>query len=116
MFVEETVQLAAFAKLSSCLTPSQQAVLLHDEGLADNFLGFYVALSIMVTNCSGERSFSKLALIKNYLKTTMNAKADGRSARRRPRFEWMDGVKRGQHDREMDVKETSERARNRNEW
>ena len=26
---------------------------------------------MMVTNCSGERSFSKLALIKNYLRTTM---------------------------------------------
>ena len=46
----------------------------------------------------------------------MNAKVDGRSARGRPRFGWMDGVKRALNDRRMDVRETSERARNRNEW
>ena len=75
VFVEEIVQFAAFAKLRSCLAPSQQAVLLHDEGLADTFPGVNVALriysSMMVTIFSGERSFSKLALIKNYLRTTM---------------------------------------------
>ena len=75
VLIEEIVQFAAFAKLRSCLTPSQQAVLLHDEGLADTFPNVNVALriylSMMVANCSGERSFSKLALIKNYLRTTM---------------------------------------------
>ena len=44
------------------------------------------------------------------LKKVMNVKVDGRSARGRPRFGWMDGVKR------MDMRQTSERARNRNEW
>ena len=44
------------------------------------------------------------------------AKVDGRSARGRPRFGWMDGVKRALNDRRMDMRETSERARNRNEW
>ena len=74
MFIEETVQFAAFAKLRSCLTPSQRAVLLYDEGLADTFPSVNVALRIylsMVTSCSGERSFSKLAVIKNYLRNMM---------------------------------------------
>ena len=46
----------------------------------------------------------------------MNAKIDGRSARRWPRFGWMDGVKRVLNDGRMDMREASERARNRNEW
>ena len=50
------------------------------------------------------------------LKKVMNAKADGRSAKVRPRFGWMDGVKRALNDRRMDVREASECARNRNEW
>ena len=50
------------------------------------------------------------------LKKVMNAKVDGRSARGRPRFGWMDGVKRALNDRRMDIKEATERARNRNDW
>ena len=50
------------------------------------------------------------------LKKVMNAKVDGRSARGRPRFGWMDGVNRALNDRRMDMREASERARNRNEW
>ena len=50
------------------------------------------------------------------LKKVMNAKVDGRSARERPRFGWMDGVKRALNDKRMDMREASERARNRNEW
>ena len=50
------------------------------------------------------------------LKKVMNAKADGRSAKGRPRFRWMDGVKRALNDRRMDIREASERARHRNEW
>ena len=42
-------------------------------------------------------------------------KVDGRSARGRPRFGWVDGVKRALNDRRMDMREASERARNRNE-
>ena len=37
-------------------------------------------------------------------------------ARGRPRFGWMDGVKRALNDRRIDIREASERARNRNEW
>ena len=50
------------------------------------------------------------------LKKVMNAKVDGKSAKGRPRFGWMDGVKRALNDRRMDIREASERARNRNEW
>ena len=50
------------------------------------------------------------------LKKVMNAKVDGRRARGRPRFGWMDGVKRALNDRRMDVREASERSRGRNEW
>ena len=46
----------------------------------------------------------------------MNANLDGRSARGRLRFGWMDGVKRAPIDRRMDVRDESEHARNRNEW
>ena len=49
------------------------------------------------------------------LKKVMNAKVDGRSSRGRPRFGWMDGVKRALNDQKIDVREASERARNRNE-
>ena len=50
------------------------------------------------------------------LKKVVNAKDDGRSARERPRFGWMDGVKRALNDRRMDMREASELASNRNEW
>lgn len=56
VFIEEIVQVATLAKL----TPSQQAVLLHDEGLADTFPNVNVALiiylSMMFTSCPEERS------------------------------------------------------------
>ena len=50
------------------------------------------------------------------LKKVMNAKVNGRSVRGRPRLGWMDGVWKVLNDRSMDVREASERARNRNEW
>ena len=50
------------------------------------------------------------------LKKVMNVKVDWRSARGRPRFGWMDGVKRALNDREDGYQEASERVRNRNEW
>ena len=46
----------------------------------------------------------------------MNEKVDGRIARGRPRFGQMDGVKRALNDRRMNMREASERTRNRNEW
>ena len=50
------------------------------------------------------------------LKKVMNAKVDGRRARGRPRFGWMDGVNRARNGRRMDEREASERAKDRNEW
>ena len=49
------------------------------------------------------------------LKKVVSARVDGRGARGRPRFGWMDGVKKALGDR-MGVREARERARNRNEW
>ena len=49
------------------------------------------------------------------LKKVMNGKVNGRSARGRPRFGWMDGVKRALYDKGMDVREARERARDRND-
>ena len=49
------------------------------------------------------------------LKKVVNAKVEGRGARGRPRFGWMDGVKKALKNT-MDVREAKERARNRNEW
>ena len=50
------------------------------------------------------------------LKKVMNSKVGGRNARGRPRYGWMDGVKKALNDRRMNVREASERARNRNNW
>ena len=49
------------------------------------------------------------------LKRIVNARVDGRGARERPRFGWIDGVKKTLNNR-MDISEARERARNRNEW
>ena len=49
------------------------------------------------------------------LKKVVSARVDGRGAKGRPRFGWMDGVKKALRDK-MGVREERERARNRNEW
>ena len=53
------------------------------------------------------RWFSHVERMDNeqLLKKVMNAKVDGRSARGRPMFGWMDGVKRALNDRRMDIRE-----------
>ena len=63
------------------------------------------------------RWFGHVEMMDNerLLKKVMNAKVDRRSARGRPRFGWMDEVKRVLNDRSMDIREASECARNRNE-
>ena len=52
--------------------------LIIDNSLESCFPNIEIALriylSLMVTNCSGERSFSKLKLIKNELRSTMGQK------------------------------------------
>ena len=74
-FPGEIVQFVAFAKGRDCTTPADQAKLLCEGDLTDTFPNVHVALRMylcmMVTCCSGERSFSKLALIRNDLRSTM---------------------------------------------
>ena len=43
----------------------------HTGHIVTYYHYYAMYLSMMVTSCSGERSFSKLALIKNCLRTTM---------------------------------------------
>ena len=64
------------------------------------------------------RWFSHVEKMDNerLMKKVMNAKVDGRSARGRPRFGWLDGVKRTLDDRQIYIRESSVCARNRNEW
>ena len=49
--------------------------LLHLHGAADTFPNVEIVLRMFlcmfVTNCTGERSFSKLNIIKSYLRNTM---------------------------------------------
>lgn len=75
-FGDEMIQFIEFAKSRGCQTPSSLAMLLHTEHLQSTFPNVEIAIrmytSIMVSNCSGERSFSKMALIKNKLRTTMS--------------------------------------------
>ncbi len=49
-------------------------------------------------------------------KRVMKAGVNGRGARGRPRYGWMDGVKRALRDRGLTVEEARERARVREEW
>lgn len=64
VFIEEILQFVAFCKLRLCFTPSQQAISFVDQSLR-------ILLCLMVTHCSGERTLSKLGVIKNYLRTNM---------------------------------------------
>ena len=72
------VQLIEYAKVNACNSLGDIAQLLHNEQLQDTFPNACVALRIylclMVSNCTGERSFSKMALIKNKLRSTMSDK------------------------------------------
>ncbi len=49
-------------------------------------------------------------------KRVMKAGVNGRGARGRPRYGWMDGVKRALGDRGLPVEEARERAKVREEW
>lgn len=49
-------------------------------------------------------------------KKVMKARASGEQMRGRPRFGWMDGVKRGLRDRGLSVEEAKEYARDRSGW
>ena len=74
-FADEMVQFASFARARKCDTAISKSLLIHN-GLRVSFPNVSVALrmylSLMATNCTGKRSFSKLAIITNRLLTTMS--------------------------------------------
>ena len=75
-FSGEMCQFLAFARERGCTTPQSQASIIDSQGLQQTFpnvdIALRMALSIMATNCSGERSFRKLKIIKNKLRSSMN--------------------------------------------
>jgi len=79
-YADEMIQFIDFNKSRGCQTPSSLAMLLHTEDLQSTFSNVEIAirmyLSIMVSNCSGERSFDRMALIKN--KTAQHYMSDRR--------------------------------------
>ncbi|XP_068250723.1 uncharacterized protein [Palaemon carinicauda] len=83
-FKEELCQIVMFANIFTDEQPTHISTelflyrLVWDMGVQDTSPNIEIALRIylvlMVTNCSGERSFSKLKLIKNRLRTSMTRK------------------------------------------
>ena len=69
------VHFVTFARCRGCSSPSDLARLMHTDELHDTFPNVFIALRmfmcLMVSNCSGERSFSRMAFIKNKLRSTM---------------------------------------------
>ena len=74
-FPDEMIQFVDFAKSRGCSSPSDLAVLIHNEDLYNTFPNVSIALRmfmcLLISNCSGERSFSQMALVKNKLRSTM---------------------------------------------
>ncbi|XP_037797211.1 uncharacterized protein LOC119592460 [Penaeus monodon] len=81
---DELVQFVAFVNIFADEEPGNISTehflhrLIMDKGVQDTFPNIEIALRIylvlMVSNCSGERSFSKLKLIENRLRTSMKQK------------------------------------------
>ena len=73
---DQMIQLIEYAKGTGCKLPSDIAQLLYTEQLQDTFPNASVALRIymctMVSNCTDERTFSKMAQIKNKLRSSMS--------------------------------------------
>ena len=69
------IQFQALTDTKSTNTEIEMYRLIIDRKLMDTFPNVETVLRIylclMVTNCSGERSFSKLRMIKNYMRSTM---------------------------------------------
>ena len=76
-FADERIQFIDFVKSIGCQTRSSLAMLLHTEDLQSTFpifveIAIRMYMSIMVSNYSGERSHSKMAFIKDKLRSTMS--------------------------------------------
>lgn len=77
-FPDELVQFRAFASTEQDKTPANMLQFILRQKILSTFPNVYVALRLFLTlpvsNCEGERSFSKLKRIKNELRTTMTQK------------------------------------------
>jgi len=75
-FANELLQFRSFMSAEKDKSPSKMLNTMLELGLQPAFPNVYVALrmflTLPVTNCEGERSFSHLARIKNELRTTMS--------------------------------------------
>ena len=81
IFVDEFCQFVSFVNIFMDEEPNDISTemfmykLIMDKGVQDTFpnteIALRIYLTLMVTNCSGERSFSKLKLIENRLRTSM---------------------------------------------
>ena len=74
--------------------------------LAGEHMLLILKVSILSQQMNVLRWFGHVERMDNerLLKKVMNAKVDGRSARGRPRFGWMDEVKRALNDRRVDIR------------
>ena len=76
-FPDEMIQVVHLARARGCSSPSDLASLMHNEDLESTFqmsplhFALRMFLCLTISNCSGERSFSRMALVKNKLRSTM---------------------------------------------
>ncbi|KAK0156467.1 Zinc finger MYM-type protein 1 [Merluccius polli] len=72
---EELIQFRSFVSTEQDKTPANVLQVVLKNGLQTTFPNVFVALRLFLTlpvsNCEGERTFSKLKQIKNELRTTM---------------------------------------------
>ena len=71
------MQFVKFAKIKDCCWPSLQTKLLCcnneiEQAFSNVSVALRLFLCLMVANCTGERSFSKLSVIKSKLRTTLS--------------------------------------------
>uniref|UniRef100_A0A8C5GFL1 TTF-type domain-containing protein n=1 Tax=Gouania willdenowi TaxID=441366 RepID=A0A8C5GFL1_GOUWI len=75
---DELIQFRSFVSTEQDKTPANLLQIVQRNGLQTTFPNVFVALRLFLTlpvsNCEGERSFSQLKRIKNELRTTMGQK------------------------------------------
>lgn len=74
-FVEELVQFSEYIKVTGECSPFQLLKLIRDNKLECVFpntdIALRIYLTVPVTNCEGERSFSTMSRVQNLLRSTM---------------------------------------------
>ena len=76
-FAEELLQFSSYVRsdLKTCASPANLLQVVLKSGLQTTFPNVFVALRLFLTlpvsNCEGERTFSRLKRIKNELRTSM---------------------------------------------